>query len=463
VDALDHLWYSGAWLQQPHRSHRSSSSHVGPARRRAASAASGLPVSFGACCGVPPSAAAAAAAFFGPLPTAAAASAATARSPAPKARAPARPPPSFRLAPDGSITLRELIGGLGGRPCRLALDSGIPPPLAHQWAAAAARSRGAVAFDAAAACVSIAGNDALPAVVFYGAAAEGGAVVNLVAGGRMVRARVQLPPGGCEPAGYTNTAAAAVIAPALAPSAPKKPAAAPAAERAKSGSSSGSSPRGPCKLAAALLPPPSFQMSPDGSLPLSALIVGLAGRSCRLALSAPAAPAVAAAAHARWRAAAERSGGAVTYDAAGGCVLIAGREDWPAVVFYAQLAEGGAVVDLVAGGARVRTRVVVDDAAAPHHHAPKDPAAAAAAPACSCGAAAAAVSVVASAASAGLAADSGLALAVAAARGSGTLKAAVAAAMGGGGAAGGRARRPPRTSSQGGGAPALLASRESRS
>jgi len=114
-----------------------------------------------------------------------------------------------------------------------------------------------------------------------------------------------------------------------------------------------------------LLPPcATFQLAPDGSLPLAALIAGLAGRPCRIALTGPPAqPAAAVQMAAQWRAAAERSGGLMTYDGATASVLVGGGDEkLPRAVYYATLVEGGAIVDLIAGDMRARTRVVLDAA-----------------------------------------------------------------------------------------------------
>jgi len=374
-----------------------------------------------------------------------------------KAAAASLPPPSFQLAPNGTLPLGKLIAGLGGRPCRLALNVEISAAASQQWQEVADRSGGVLVFDRETACVMIRGDEQLARVVFYGAATEGGATLDLAVGGRLARTAVMLPPNGgspedfvvsraacgSPPVGRVVGAAAAVVDSPQQPRAPRTTAARLRSSSSRAigssggGSSSGSSPHSPHsprKLATASLPPLSFQLSPDGSILLSTLIAGLNGRPCRLALSAaPSAPAVAAAAHMHWRLAAQRSDGVVTYGS--DSVLIAGREDLPCIVFYAQLAEGGAVVDLAANGAaRVRTRVVLDNAI---QHSPRGVAPPAA---------------------------SGLASAVAAARGSGALKAAVVAALQRGAAVGRPAPCRSHASSGGGGnAPHILASRQSRS
>ncbi|KAI8463642.1 MAG: hypothetical protein J3K34DRAFT_494809 [Monoraphidium minutum] len=247
---------------------------------------------------------------------------------APRRAAPPPPPPAFQLAPDGSLPLAALISGLAGRPCRLAFDLGMPPAAALQWHAAAARSGGRLAFDEAAGAVDIHGAAPLPRVVFHGRAADGGALLDLIISGRLARTRVTLaggaggaaPRGGAGGAGSmgraSSTASSELSSGSMSWAAPRPavpPAAPPAAGDAHSQAASAAGGHGPAEPlpprptpAAAPPPPPSFQLGPDGSLPLSGLISGLAGRACRLSLGGPAAPAAAAL---QWRAAAARAGG----------------------------------------------------------------------------------------------------------------------------------------------------------
>jgi hypothetical protein len=65
----------------------------------------------------------------------------------------------------------------------------------------------------------------------------------------------------------------------------------------------------------------------------------------------------------RWRAAAERSGGALSWEPSpgqqgGGALVIAGDETQPRLVYPAQMGEGGATVDL-AGGVTRRVWVAI--------------------------------------------------------------------------------------------------------
>ncbi|KIZ00721.1 hypothetical protein MNEG_7241 [Monoraphidium neglectum] len=394
------------------------------------------------------------------LKPAAAVSAATSSNPG-KAAAVLLPPPSFRIAPDGSLRLSTLITSLAGRPCRLALNVGVPHTVAAQWQSAAAHSGGVVHFDEVTASVMIDGQDHLPRVVYYGKAVEGGALIDLFSGGRPVRTRITLDEGAVgssgavastvEPADRltclpirqasatpptsSSTSSSAASSPSSSSAAPgwavrpaavhHAPGAAPPAEAARararlpagpsercggsdscipsactvisSGSSgfhqgathqhvaanftangsaatsrierngyeaaaaSGLSPQCPGNKQAEPLQPPSFQISADGSLPLSALIAGLAGRPCRLAFGGPAVPPVAAM---QWRSAAGCSGRVFSYDAGSCSILIAGERPLPPLIYYAQLTEDGALVDLVAGGVRARARVSLDVGAA---------------------------------------------------------------------------------------------------
>lgn len=111
--------------------------------------------------------------------------------------------------------------------------------------------------------------------------------------------------------------------------------------------------------------PPSFTPSAGSGLKLSAFILGLNGRPCRLAptVAVTQTAELAAIAALQWRVVAELSGGLITYDSDSGSVLITGREELPKLVYYAQLVDGGAIVDLwTANGVRARTRIVFDDA-----------------------------------------------------------------------------------------------------